>query len=342
MIKLRDLTLEELKQYMIELGQPPFRAKQIYDWLYKGVTEFSAMGNIPIDLREKLAETCQIDPLQVLREQKSNVDGTRKFLFGLPDGNAVESVYMEYKYGTSVCVSSQAGCRMGCAFCASGIDGLVRNLTAGEMLSQVLDIQRETGKPISHVVVMGTGEPFDNYEQLVKFIRLLHAPEGYGMSMRNITVSTCGLVPCIRRFGKDLPQVNLAISLHAPTNALRSELMPINRKYGLSMLLPAVRDYAQETGRRVTFEYALIHGVNDTVEVIGQLIQLIRGMLCHVNLIPLNEVNETGFGTVGRAKAREIATRLEDAGIPCTVRRQLGADIDGACGQLRLAARKSL
>jgi 23S rRNA (adenine2503-C2)-methyltransferase len=228
---------------------------------------------------------------------------------------------------------------MGCAFCASGIDGLARNLTAGEILSQVLDIQSITGEHVSHVVVMGTGEPFDNYEQVLKFIRLLHAPEGYDMSMRNITVSTCGLVPYISRFARDLPQVNLAISLHAPTNALRSELMPVNRRYGLSLLLPAVRSYAEETGRRVTFEYALIHGVNDTDKVIGQLIQLVKGLLCHVNLIPLNEVNETGFVTAGRTRAREVAVMLESTGIPCTVRRQLGADIDGACGQLRLGVR---
>ncbi|MBQ1490161.1 MAG: 23S rRNA (adenine(2503)-C(2))-methyltransferase RlmN [Eubacterium sp.] len=338
--QIRNLTPEELKQAVTELGQPAFRAKQLMDWIYKGKTSFREMHNLPEVLILALEDAYTLDPLTLMEEQVSKLDGTRKYLFGLEDGNAVESVFLRYKYGNSVCISSQAGCRMGCRFCASGINGLVRNLTAAEMLSQIMDIERITGEKVGHVVVMGTGEPFDNYENLARFLRLIHEPKGFGLSYRNITVSTCGLVNRIERFSEEFPQVNLAISLHAATDEERSRLMPVNRKYPLSELIEAARKTAEATGRRVTFEYALIHGENDTDEDAQKLAHLLHGMLCHVNLIPLNAVTETGFQSGGRQRAAAFSALLEQKGIPATVRRQMGADIDGACGQLRLKTEK--
>ncbi|MGI6191728.1 MAG: 23S rRNA (adenine(2503)-C(2))-methyltransferase RlmN [Eubacterium sp.] len=337
---LRNLTEAEMQELAKEAGQPAFRGRQLFGWVYKGRTDFREMTNLPEVFTAWLKENAELDSLKLLARQKSKTDGTQKFLYGLKDGNAVETVFMKYKYGNTVCVSSQAGCRMHCAFCASGINGLVRSLTAGEIISQLLDTERETGEKISRIVVMGTGEPFDNYDQISRFIRILHEKDGRNMSSRNITVSSCGLVPGIRKFSEDFPQVNLAVSLHAPVSSLRDELMPVNHSYPLEELIPACRAYTEKTGRRITFEYALIRGKNDTDEMIGKLIHLLRGMLCHVNLIPLNEVSETDLLTSGRKRAEEIQKRLEDSGIPATVRRQLGADIDGACGQLRLKAQK--
>ncbi|MCH3954831.1 MAG: 23S rRNA (adenine(2503)-C(2))-methyltransferase RlmN [Eubacterium sp.] len=337
---LRNLTEAEMQDLAKEAGQPAFRGRQLFGWVYKGRTDFREMTNLPEVFTAWLKDNAELDSLKLLARQKSKTDGTQKFLYGLKDGNAVETVFMKYKYGNTVCVSSQAGCRMHCAFCASGINGLVRSLTAGEIISQLLDTERETGEKISRIVVMGTGEPFDNYDQISRFIRILHEKDGRNMSSRNITVSSCGLVPGIRKFSEDFPQVNLAVSLHAPVSSLRDELMPVNHSYPLEELIPACRAYTEKTGRRITFEYALIRGKNDTDEMIGKLIHLLRGMLCHVNLIPLNEVSETGLLTSGRKRAEEIQKRLEDSGIPATVRRQLGADIDGACGQLRLKAQK--
>ena len=336
MENLRNRSLSELEELVLSMGQPKFRAKQLFGWIYKGKTSFREMHNLPEVFVKKLEESCTIDALELVTVKESSLDGTRKFLFRLADGNAVESVFMRYKYGNSVCISSQAGCRMGCAFCASGLDGLVRNLTAGEMISQVLDIERETGEPVNHIVVMGTGEPFDNYHELSRFIRIMNDKNGANLGMRSFTVSTCGLVPKIARFAEDFPQVNLAISLHAATEEGRSAIMPVNRSYPLSVLIPAVKEYTNKTNRRVTFEFALIHGVNDRDEDVEALYKLVKGMLCHVNLIPLNEVSETGFVTAGRARAREICEELDRRGVPATVRRQMGADIDGACGQLRL------
>lgn len=338
---LRNLTEAEMQELAAEAGQPAFRGRQLFGWVYKGRTDFREMTNLPEVFTAWLEEHAQLDSLKLLARQKSKTDGTQKFLYGLKDGNAVETVFMKYKYGNTVCVSSQAGCRMHCAFCASGINGLVRGLSAGEIISQVLDTERETGEKISRIVVMGTGEPFDNYEQISRFLHILHEKDGRNMSSRNMTVSTCGLVPMIHRFSEEFPQVNLAVSLHAPEDELRDQLMPVNHRYPLEELIPACRAYTEKTGRRITFEYALIRGKNDTDESIGKLIHLLRGMLCHVNLIPLNEVSETGLLTSGRKRAEEVRSRLEDAGIPATVRRQLGADIDGACGQLRLKAQKS-
>ena len=331
---LLGMTIEELKAFAAEMGEKPFRGKQLYGWITKGVTDFDDMTDFSVSLREKLKERACVGRMEALEVQKA-ADGTRKFLFGLEDGNAVEGVFMKYHYGNSMCISSQVGCRMGCAFCASGLDGLVRNLKAGEMMQQILLAEKETGEHINHVVVMGTGEPFDNYEELSRFLKLIHDPAGRNMSYRNITVSTSGIVPMIKRFGEEFPQVNLAISLHRLTDEGRSRLMPVNKAYPLDMLLDAAREHASKTGRRITFEYALIKGENDRDEDVALIRKRLEGMLCHVNLIPLNEVAETGFSGAARKRAEHIAEELEAAGIPCTVRRELGSEIDGACGQLR-------
>ncbi len=336
MINLRDLELKELETLIKSMGQPAFRAKQVFSWIYKGVTDFDQMTNVPKALRDKLAEQTYIGRLKILKVQKSKADGTRKYLYQLEDGNTIESVFMKYKYGNSICVSSQAGCRMGCRFCASTRNGLDRNLTPGEILSQLMEAEADTGEKIGHIVIMGTGEPFDNYDNVSAFLRIVNDKNGLNIGMRNITVSTCGLVPVIEKFGEDFPQVNLAISLHGTTDEIRGSMMPVNKRYPLDVLISACRDYTQKTGRRITFEYTLVNGVNDSDADAERLCTLLKGMLCHVNLIPLNKVEESGFDTVSRKRAGEVAKILENKGIPATVRRELGADIDAACGQLRL------
>lgn len=336
MINLRDLTLKEMEELIVSMGEPKFRAKQVFGWIYKGKTDFREMTNLPEVFRQKLKETAYIGAVEPLKIQKSKTDGTRKYLFRLEDGNLIESVFMKYKYGNSICVSSQAGCRMGCCFCASTRNGLDRNLTPGEILSQLMAAEADTGERIGHIVVMGTGEPFDNYDNLSRFIRIVNDPNGLNIGMRNITVSTCGLVPVIRRFGRDFPQVNLAISLHGTTDEIRGSMMPVNGKYPLEVLIPACRDYTETTGRRITFEYTMVNGVNDSDEDAHRLSKILQGMLCHVNLIPLNRVAESGFDTVSRKRAEEFRHLLEREGVVATVRRELGADIDAACGQLRL------
>ena len=342
MKNLLGMTMEELKLFAVEMGEKPFRGKQIYNWLNQGARSFDEMTNLPKTLREKLKAEAQIGGCRAIRMQEDKGDGTCKILFeadtpasGTP-ADTFEGVFMRYSYGNSLCVSSQIGCKMGCKFCASALGGFVRNLDAGEMLGQVLEAERVTGCTISRIVIMGMGEPFDNYENVAKFLRLLHAEEGRNMSWRNMTVSTSGLIPGIQRFAEDFPQVNLAISLHRLTNEGRSRIMPVNQKYSLGQLLEAARDYTDKTHRRITFEYALIEGENDTDKDVELMIKKLGGMLCHVNLIPLNKVDETGFSGSSRKRAHEIAERLENAGIPATVRRQLGSEIDGACGQLRL------
>lgn len=339
MTYLKDFTIEELKEFFREMGEKPFRGKQVFKWMYRGAESFEEMTDLPKDLQRRLTEKANLVGAEIIRVQRSKRDGTGKYLLRLADGNAIESVFMKYKYGNSICVSSQAGCRMGCRFCASAIGGLDRNLSAGEMADQILAVQKDTGEKINHVVIMGTGEPFDNYEQVKKFIRLIHAEEGLNISLRNITVSTCGLAPMIETFGDELPQVNLAISLHGADNPTRSSMMPVNDAYPIEELLAACRNYTEKTGRRITFEYALVKGKNDTKQQIDKLIGLLRGMLCHVNLIPLNRVAETGLSGSNRKQAAEIAKYMEDRGIPATVRREMGADIDAACGQLRLSER---
>ena len=347
-VKLTDLEYAQLEQFVTEaLGEPKFRAKQIFSWIYggtgkdgnlrPGAESFEEMNNMPKTLREKLTARAAIVQPAVLREQISKLDGTRKFLFGLADGNAIESVFMKYKFGNSICVSSQAGCRMGCRFCASTIGGLKRNLTPGEIAGQILAAQRQTGERISHVVVMGTGEPFDNYDNLAAFIRIINDPNGLAIGMRNITVSTCGLVPKIARFAGEFPQVNLAISLHAANDEMRSEIMPVNRTYPMDVLLTACREYTEKTSRRITFEYTLVKGVNDSTEHARMLASRLHGMLCHVNLIPLNKVEETGYDTTERGAVLKFQKVLNENGIPATIRRELGDDIDAACGQLRLS-----
>ena len=340
-INLKDLQLNEMEELLIGLGEPKFRAKQIFAWLYKGVDSFDGMTNVPVSLKQKLIEVgAHLGVLDPLKVQISKYDGTRKYLFELEDGNCIESVFMKYKYGNTICVSSQAGCRMGCKFCASTIGGLSRNLTSGEIIEQLLAAERNTGEPINHIVVMGTGEPFDNYENLSKFIRIINDKNGRNLGMRNITVSTCGLAPMIEKFGQDFPQVNLAISLHAPNNEIRNSMMPVNKSYPIEVLVETCRKYTEDTSRRVTFEYTLVKGVNDTKEHALELASLLKGMLCHVNLIPLNKVEETGLDTSDNKTAQEFQKTLENKGIPATIRRELGDDIDGACGQLRLERKK--
>ncbi len=336
MINLKDLQREEIEQLLISMGQPKFRGKQIFGWLYKNIDNFDEMTNLPVSLRGELVKVCHMGILKPELIQVSKIDGTRKYLFTLEDGNAIESVLMKYKYGNSICISSQAGCRMGCTFCASGINGLQRNLTAGEMIGQVLAAEKDSGEKINHIVIMGTGEPFDNFENLSAFLKIVHDKDGLNLSLRNITVSTCGIVPMIHRFGHEFPQVNLAISLHGSNDRLRSEIMPINKAYPIRELMGACREYSRITSRRITFEYTLVKGVNDGREQAKELIELLRGMLCHVNLIPLNKVEETGLDTTGRKDAEAFCAYLQNHGIPATIRRELGDDIDGACGQLRL------
>ena len=338
-IDLRNMTKEELAVFAEGLGEKPFRGRQIFKWVQGGADSFDEMTNLPGKLRERLKECACIGKPQVLKRQDSK-DGTVKFLFGFEDGNAIESVFMKYKYGNSICVSSQAGCRMGCTFCASGKLGLARNLTAGEIISQILLAEKETGEKVNHIVVMGTGEPFDNYDELSRFLNIMNDKDGLGIGMRNITVSTSGLIPVIGRFAEDFPQVNLAISLHAPTDEVRSSMMPVNNKYPISDLIAECRKYTEKTNRRITFEYAVVKDINDRDEDVARLADLLRGMLCHVNLIPLNEIEESSgsLKAGSRERAIEIADMLEKRGVAATVRRSLGRDIDAACGQLRLKA----
>ena len=333
---LRDLTIGEMKQLAEEIGEKPYRGKQVFQWISRGAGDFGEMTDLPKAFRAALAERALVSNLTMLNVQEDRNDGTRKFLFGTLDGFSVESVFMKYSYGNTLCVSSQIGCRMGCAFCASALGGFVRNLTAGEMMGQVFEAERQTGEKISHIVIMGMGEPFDNYENVSRFLLLLHEPAGRNMSYRHVTVSTSGIIPRMKQFGDEFPQVGLAISLHRVSDEGRSRIMPVNRKYPVKELLEAAAEHGRKTGRRVTFEYALISGENDRPEDISQLCGALRGMLCHVNLIPLNEVRETGFKGSSRKRAEEIAQQLEREGVPATVRRELGSEIDGACGQLRL------
>lgn len=336
-IDLRNMTLSEMENFaQVVLKAPKYRGRQIFSRLYKGLCDVNDMTELPVNLREDIEKSAYIYPLRLLREQCSLKDGTRKFLFELKDGKSVESVFMKYKYGNSICISSQAGCRMGCKFCASTIKGLDRNLTASEMVSQVMEAEALTGESINHIVVMGMGEPFDNYTNLSRFLNIIHTKEGKNLSYRNITVSTCGLIPSIMQFAIDFPQVNLAISLHSVFDEKRSVIMPINKKYPLKELIKTCREYTELTRRRITFEYTLIKGVNDSERDAHELSKLLKGMLCHVNLIPLNKVSESGLTTVNRNSARQFKGLLEMRGINATLRRELGDDIDAACGQLRL------
>ncbi len=336
MRNILDFDLKELECIVTELGDKKFRAKQIFGWLAKGVSGFDQMTNVPAGLRSALADAgYYIGQPEVAAMQESKTDGTRKCLYEFTDGARVESVFMKYGYGNSICISTQVGCLMGCTFCASTMDGKLRDLTAGEMLGEVLKMKAVTGEEINHVVLMGMGEPFDNYNEVSRFLRLINSPDGVGLSLRNITVSTCGIVPAIRQFAQDFPQVNLAVSLHAPNDEIRRRTMPVARKYGYDELMSACREYTETTHRRITFEYALIRGVNDSTENARELAGRLKGWLTHVNLIPLNEVRGREYRTAEGRSVQAFRKVLEDHGIAVTVRRTLGSDIDAACGQLR-------
>ena len=332
------LQLEELQDWLKNEGEKPFRAGQIFEWLYeKRIDEFAEMTNLSKVLRDKLSEHFRITPLQVVTKQRAK-DGTVKFLFELYDGNMIETVLMKHNYGYSVCVSTQVGCRMGCTFCASSLDGLARNLDAGEIVSQVLEVQKMLdvdGERVGSVVVMGIGEPFDNYEQVMQFIRMMNHEKGLNIGARHITVSTSGIVPKIYDFAAFPLQVNLAISLHATSDSLRSALMPMNRAYPIPELLKAVEYYIQKSGRRVTFEFGLIAGENDSIAIAEALARLVRHLNCHVNLIPINYVEERGKKRTSREKLFNFEKSLKKSGINVTIRREHGHDIDAACGQLR-------
>ena len=333
---IRAYTYEQLQAEMAAIGEKKFRAKQLYEWLHvKLAGSFDEMTNLSRELREKLDREYEILPVRMLERQESQMDGTNKFLFMLHDQNVVESVLMRYKHGNSVCISSQVGCRMGCRFCASTIGGLVRNLSPSEMLGQIYEIQKITGERVSNVVIMGTGEPLDNYENFLCFIRLLTDEHGLHISQRNVTVSTCGIVPKMLELAEENLQITLALSLHGTTQEKRKELMPVANKYELSDVLHACDEYFQKTGRRITFEYSMVHGVNDTDEDAGELIRILKPRNCHLNLIPVNPVKERSFVRPSRKNALNFKNKLEKSGINVTIRREMGADIDGACGQLR-------
>lgn len=333
---IKSMNLTELTGFIEALGEKRFRAKQIYEWMHrKQAEEIDQMTNLSKEFRSSLKEAAVLTALKTEAVQESKLDGTRKYLFGLADGNVIESVRMKYQHGNSVCISSQVGCRMGCRFCASTLDGLVRGLSPAEMLDQIYRIGKDTGERISHVVVMGTGEPLDNFDNLLKFLELLTDENGLHISRRNVTVSTCGIVPRIRELADRQTAVTLALSLHAPNQIKRRELMPVANRYEIHEVVDACRYYFEKTGRRVTFEYSLVAGVNDTAQDAKELCALLGGMNCHVNLIPVNPIRERGYAQPDSGAVRAFCGRLEKNGMNVTIRREMGRDIDGACGQLR-------
>lgn len=332
---IKSMTLAELGTELKALGEPAFRAKQIYRWMHRGVRDFSEMTDISRSLRERLtAEYTLVSPT-VARRLQSQKDGTIKYLWRLMDGNCVESVLMRYHYGNTICISSEVGCRMGCAFCASTIGGLVRRLEPYEMLDEVLFTQVDSGLPISHIVLMGIGEPLDNFDNVMRFLELVNSPEGMNISMRHISLSTCGLVPKIDELAKRKLQLTLSVSLHAPNDEVRDRIMPVNKAYPSEELLAACRRYYQATSRRISFEYAMIDGVNDRPEDAKELLRRLKGLPAHFNLIPLNHVEESPLKPSTRAAVAAFQKTLEDGGVTATVRRTLGGDIDASCGQLR-------
>ena len=336
MTDLKSLDLTELTQTVKGMEEPAFRAKQLYEWMHVHlVRNYDEMKNIPKSLKEKLLKECDFTSLKIARVQESAIDGTRKYLFELEDHNFVESVFMRYKHGNSVCISSQVGCRMGCKFCASTLDGLERNLKPSEMLDQIYAISKDTGERVSNIVVMGTGEPLDNFDTLVKFIKLISNSDGLNISQRNITVSTCGLVPRIYDLSREDFQITLALSLHATNDEKRRELMPIANKYSIEELMEACSAYFNNTGRRISFEYALVGGVNDTRDDAQELSALAKRVNAHVNLIPVNPIKERAYVRSSHEAIVAFKNKLEKNGINVTIRRELGSDIDGACGQLR-------
>ena len=341
-MNLRSLTLAELADLLKTMGQPAFRAKQVYTWLHRGIRGYDEMTDLPKTLRAALAEQYPLYTPQAVRRQESARDGTIKYLWRLSDGNCVETVLMRYHYGNTVCISTEVGCRMGCAFCASTLGGLVRRLEPAEMLDQVLFTQLDSGLPISHIVLMGIGEPLDNFDNVLKFLENVNSPLGLNISMRHISLSTCGLVPKIDALAEKKLQLTLSVSLHAPNDSVRDRIMPVNRAYPMEELLAACRRYYAATSRRISFEYAMIAGVNDTPAAARELLEKMRGLPAHFNLIPLNRVEESPLKPSSRGAVAEFQRILEQGGIPATVRRTLGGDIDASCGQLRRKYNRSV
>lgn len=336
MIDIKSLTLEEMEEAVVQLGEKAFRGRQMYEWMHvKLARSIEDMTNLSKELRRKCEENFSYTSLKAVKTQESAIDGTKKFLFSLEDGNLVETVWMKYKHGNSVCISSQVGCRMGCRFCASALDGLERNLRPSEMLDQIYEVTRLTGERVSHVVVMGTGEPFDNFDNLLRFIQLLTDEHGLHISQRNVTVSTCGIVPKIKLLAEKKLQITLALSLHAATDKKRQQLMPVAKVYSLAELMEACQYYFTHTGRRMTYEYSLVGGINDKKEDAEELISLLGRQNCHVNLIPVDPVKERNYVESTYEQVQAFKNILEKNGINVTIRREMGRDIDGACGQLR-------
>ena len=337
---LKSYTYNELEALVRnELGEPSFRAKQIFEWLYRGADSFDEMSNLSKSLRERLGAAYTAGNLKIEQKFVSRIDETRRYLLKLEDGNYIESVLMKYHHGYTICVSSQVGCAMGCRFCASTRNGKARNLSVGEIIGQVMTVQKDLGERISNIVMMGIGEPLDNYDEVLKFLEIVNHPSGLNIGHRHITLSTCGLVPKIKDLADRQLQITLSVSLHAADDETRSEIMPVNRRYSISQLMEACRYYIKKTNRRISFEYTLISGVNDNSAEAEKLLKLLHGMLCHVNLIPVNPVKETGFKQGSRAKIEEFQRILESGGISATIRREMGADISAACGQLRASAK---
>lgn len=335
MIDLKDLEYPELCDFIESLGEKKFHAKQIFSWLSKGIEDFDEMTDISKEMREKLKEKSHISKLKVRKKLVSQIDKTTKYLFGLEDGNYIESVVMYYNHGITICVSSQVGCLMGCRFCASTIGGKVRNLTSSEILNQIIFAEKDLGERISNIVIMGIGEPLDNFENIVKFLHNVNNPNGLNIGYRHISLSTCGIVPKIYELAKQNLPITLSVSLHAPNNKIRDSIMPINSKYKIEELIPACKDYIKATNRRISFEYALISGINDSFENADELSKLLSKMLCHVNLIPVNNIEERDYKSGNKQQIHAFCKRLIKNGINATVRRELGRDINASCGQLR-------
>jgi 23S rRNA (adenine2503-C2)-methyltransferase len=332
---IRSYSCEALENYMVEIGEKKFRGKQLYGWVVKGIQEFDEAINLPKKLKEQLNNDFVLDNVKIIKQLSSDKDRTTKFLYQLQDGHVIEGVLMSYKHGYSICVSTQVGCKMGCTFCASAIGGIVRNLTAGEIIGQMYVVEKAMDIKISNVVLMGSGEPLDNYEEVLQYLRLVNDPKGYNLGMRHITLSTCGIADKIEALADENLQLTLAISLHCANDEERSNLMPINKRYNLENLMAACRYYTEKTNRRITFEYGLIAGVNDTEERARELGKLIKGMLCHVNLIPINQVIERDYKPSKESSINKFKNTLENYGVTTTIRRELGSDINAACGQLR-------
>ncbi len=335
MIDLKDFEYDELTQYLKSIGEKKFRAEQIFSWLHKGVESYDEMTNLSKATREKLERETYVSTMKIREKYVSAIDGTVKYLFELPDGNCVESVVMRYHHGLTICISSQVGCRMGCRFCASAIGGLYRSLTAGEILNQVIFAQKDIGERISNIVMMGIGEPLDNFDNVITFLHNVNHEKGLNIGYRHISLSTCGIVPMIYKLSEENLPITLTISLHAPNDEIRDTIMPVNHKYKIAELLKACKAYVKATGRRISFEYSLIHGVNDSVENAKELAELVSDLHGHINLIPVNKVEERSFEKGSREDIRKFRDKLTSMGINATVRRELGSDISASCGQLR-------